>query len=123
MRKLTAQFACMWRKTAVTASSDSLRRYRITVHGECGALLATAIDRIEVESCRAGETRIVVSVTDDSGFWGVMDRFQDLALHVVSVYELCDKEDTAGSHEAAADTTSAKARLTPTRLSLRSPSP
>ncbi|MGE5292644.1 MAG: hypothetical protein ACM3ML_36735 [Micromonosporaceae bacterium] len=74
----------------MTVSSGPLRRYRITVRGECGALLATAIDRIEVESCRAGGTRVVVSVCDESEFWGVMDRFQDLALHLVSLSEIRD---------------------------------
>jgi hypothetical protein len=86
----------------VTVSGDPPRVYRITVQGECGALLATVIDRIEIESCREGATRAAVSVRDDSEFWGVMDRFQDLALHLISVYELCGDADLAGSEEAGA---------------------
>lgn len=68
--------------------SERPRRYRITVQGECVALLATAIDGIEVESYQAGGTSVVVSVRDESEFWGLMDRLQDLALHLVSLSEL-----------------------------------
>ena len=37
-----------------------------------------------------GYTHITVTVCDDSGIWGLLDRIQDLALHLVSLNELGD---------------------------------
>ena len=44
----------------MTASRDRLRRYRISVLGDCRDLLASRIDRLEIESCRGGTTTVVV---------------------------------------------------------------
>jgi hypothetical protein len=67
--------------------NDTARRYRITLRGECGQLLAGIVDTVTIESCR-GWTCVVVSVRDESQFYGILDRFQDLALHIVSLNEL-----------------------------------
>ena len=72
----------------MTASRDRLRRYRISVLGDCRDLLASRIDRIEIESCLGGTTTVVVGVRDDSEFYGLLDRLQDFALHIVSLNEL-----------------------------------
>jgi hypothetical protein len=73
---------------AMTAPRDRLRRYRISVLGDCRDLLASRIDRIEIESCLGGTTTVVVGVQDDSEFYGLLDRLQDFALHIVSLTEL-----------------------------------
>jgi hypothetical protein len=70
------------------APRDRLRRYRISVRGDCRDLLASRIDRIEIESCLGGMTTVVVGVRDDSEFYGLLDRLQDFALHIVSLTEL-----------------------------------
>jgi hypothetical protein len=72
----------------MTTPSDRLRRYRISVLGDCGDLLTSRIERIEVESCLEGTTTVVVGVRDDSELYGLLDRLQDFALHIVSLTEL-----------------------------------
>jgi hypothetical protein len=72
----------------MTIPSDRPRLYRITVRGQCGDLLASGIDGIEIESSGDETTTIAATVQDDSGFYGVLDRLQDFALHVVSITEL-----------------------------------
>jgi hypothetical protein len=72
----------------MTAPRDRLRRYRISVRGDCWELLASRIDRIEIESRLGGTTTVVVGVRDDSEFYGLLDRLQDFALHIVSLTEL-----------------------------------
>ena len=72
----------------MTKPSDGCRRYRIRVGGDCGELLATGIDGAEIESVLDGTTTVVVGVRDDSEFYGVLDRLQDFALHIVSLTEL-----------------------------------
>jgi hypothetical protein len=82
-------FAAAGQRTpAMTTPSASPRRYRISVRGDCGELLASGIDGIEIESVRDGTTTAVVGVRDDSEFYGVLDRLQDFALHIVSLTEL-----------------------------------
>jgi hypothetical protein len=72
----------------MTRLSDSPRRYRISVGGDCGDLLASGIAAIEVESVRDGTTTVVVGVRDDSEFYGLLDRLQDFALHIISLIEI-----------------------------------
>ena len=72
----------------MTKLSDSRCRYRIRVVGVCGDLLASGIDGAEVESVLDGTTTVVVGVRDDSEFYGVLDRLQDFALHILSLTEL-----------------------------------
>ena len=72
----------------MTRPIDRVRRYRISVAGDCRNLLASGIDRVEVESCLGGTTTVVVDVRDDSEFYGLLDRLEDFALHIVSLTEL-----------------------------------
>jgi hypothetical protein len=72
----------------MTRPTDSFRRYRISVAGDCRHLLAGGIDGVEVESCLGGTTTVVVGVRDDSEFYGLLDRLEDFALHIVSLTEL-----------------------------------
>jgi hypothetical protein len=64
------------------------RQYRICVRSDCGRLLASLIDSVQVERCQHGGTCVVASVRDDPEFWGLMEQLRDLALHVVSVQDL-----------------------------------
>ncbi len=63
------------------------RRYRIILRGECGPLMAGVLDDVLVESCR-GWTCVMALVRDDSELYGLLARFGDFALHVVSLNEL-----------------------------------
>jgi hypothetical protein len=63
------------------------RRYRIIVRGECGQLLAGVGDDLLVEA-RRGWTCVTAWVRDESEFYGLLDRFADLALWPVSLIEL-----------------------------------
>lgn len=71
----------------MTTPGNTTQRYRITLRGECGQLLAGIVDTLDIYSSR-GWTCIVASVRDESEFYGMLDRFQDLALHIVSLNEL-----------------------------------
>lgn len=66
---------------------DHARRYRIIVPGEVGSLLAGALGGAEVTSFR-GWTSITAFARDVSEFYGLLGRFEDFALRVVSVNEL-----------------------------------
>ncbi len=70
-----------------TALSDAGYRYRISLRGECGPLVAGLFGDVAIESGQ-GWTWIIASVRDESELYGLLDRFQDLALHLVSLNEL-----------------------------------
>lgn len=63
------------------------RQYRIILRGECSQLIAGVLDDLRIETCR-GWTCIIASVRDESEFYGLLDRFQEFALHIVSLNEL-----------------------------------
>ena len=66
------------------------RRYRIIVNGELGELLCKALEGrygCDIEPA-SGRTAVVASVRDDSEFYGLLDRFEEFALHIVSITEL-----------------------------------
>jgi hypothetical protein len=67
--------------------SNTTMRYQIIVRGECGMLLAGIVDDLAAESSH-GRTRVVVSVRDESELYGLLDRLQDLAVHIISLNEL-----------------------------------
>lgn len=62
-------------------------RYRIILRGECEELVASALGGLVIESCR-GWTAVVASVRDESELYGLLDRFRDFVLHIVSLNEL-----------------------------------
>ena len=67
--------------------SDAPHRYQIVFRGECGDVLAGVLGDAEIES-RQGYTCVVATVRDQSDFYGLLDRFADLALWPVSLIEL-----------------------------------
>jgi hypothetical protein len=69
------------------APTGSCRQYRIILKGECKHLLAGLLDELLVESGH-GWTCAIASVRDESELYGLLERFQDLALHIVSLNEL-----------------------------------
>jgi hypothetical protein len=62
-------------------------RYRIIFRGECGSVLQGILSDAAIESQR-GWTRVIATVGDEAGFYELLDRFQDLALQVVSINQL-----------------------------------
>jgi hypothetical protein len=72
----------------MTTPNEPHRRYRISVEGVCPDLLASGIESIEVESSQGGMTTVVARVRDDAELYGLLDRLQDFALHIVSLTEL-----------------------------------
>lgn len=63
------------------------RQYRIILRGECRQLLAGLPSDFSVQTGR-GWTCVMASVRDESELYGLLDRFQDFALHIVSLNEL-----------------------------------
>lgn len=68
--------------------SNTTMRYQIIVRGECGMLLAGIVDDHLTAESSHGRTRVVVSVRDESELYGLLDRLQDLAVHIISLNEL-----------------------------------
>jgi hypothetical protein len=66
---------------------STVHRYRIVVRDDCGDLLASLVEGLAIES-GGDQTSVVASVRDESELYGLLDRFQDLALHIVSLHEL-----------------------------------
>lgn len=64
------------------------QRYQITIRGECGRLLISLIDNVQVVPSRDGTTSFVALVRDDPEFWALLEQLRDLALHVVSLQDL-----------------------------------
>jgi hypothetical protein len=71
----------------MTASIGSRSRYRIILRGECNHLLAGLLDELQVEPGH-GWTCVIASVRDESELYGLLERFQEFALHIVSLNEL-----------------------------------
>jgi hypothetical protein len=68
-------------------SGDAPLRYRIVLRGECGNVLQGILRDATIES-RRGWTCVIVTVGGEAGFYELLDRFQDLALQVVSINQL-----------------------------------
>ena len=69
------------------STPSTVHRYRIVVRDDCGDLLASLVEGLAIESGGA-QTSVVASVRDESELYGLLDRFHDLALHIVSLHEL-----------------------------------
>jgi len=66
---------------------DAPLRYRIILRGECGNVLQGILSDAAIESQR-GWTCVIATVGGEPGFYSLLDRFQDLALQVVSINQL-----------------------------------
>ena len=71
----------------MSGSANDRQRYRIILRGECQQLLSGVLDGLSISSGR-GWTCVMASVRDESELYGLLDRFQEFALHIVSLNEL-----------------------------------
>ncbi len=71
----------------MSGSANDRQRYRIILRGECQQLLSGVLDGFSISSGR-GWTCVMASVRDESELYGLLDRFQEFALHIVSLNEL-----------------------------------
>ena len=69
------------------STPSAVRRYRIVVRDDCGDLLASLVEGLAIES-GGDRTSVVASVRDQSELYGLLDRFHELSLHIVSLNEL-----------------------------------
>jgi len=72
------------------STPGAVHRYRIVVRDDCRDLLASLVEGLAIEpGGPAGDrTSVIASVRDESEFYGLLDRFHELALHIVSLNEL-----------------------------------
>jgi hypothetical protein len=69
------------------STPSAVHRYRIIVRDDCGDLLASLVEGLAIES-GGHRTSVVASVRDESELYGLLDRFHELSLHIVSLTEL-----------------------------------
>jgi hypothetical protein len=69
------------------STPSAVHRYRIIVRDDCGDLLASLVEGLAIES-GGNRTSVVASVRDESELYGLLDRFHELSLHIVSLTEL-----------------------------------
>ena len=81
----------------MSAFSGTGYRYRIVLSGECGSLVAALFADVTIELAR-GCTCITACVQDDSELYGLIHRFEDLALHLISLggLDFVEAEDPLG---------------------------
>jgi len=72
------------------STPSTVQRYRIVVRDDCGDLLASLVEGLAIES-GGGRTSVVASVRDESELYGLLDRFHELSLHIVSLHELAPR--------------------------------
>jgi hypothetical protein len=70
-----------------TEFSETGHRYQLIVRGECGPLTAWLFGDAAIES-GGGCTSLIFSARDDSELYGLLDRIQDLGLHLIILYEV-----------------------------------
>ena len=75
-----------------TADAPAGERYYLLKGGNAlpAAGIARVMGEIEGLAIESGgdQTSVVASVRDESELYGLLDRFHDLALHIVSLHEL-----------------------------------
>jgi hypothetical protein len=69
------------------STPSAAHRYRIVVRDDCGDLLASLFEGLAIES-GGNRTSVVASVRDQSELYGLLDRFHELSLHILSLNEL-----------------------------------
>lgn len=70
-----------------TGFSEPGYRYQLILHGECGPLAARLSGDAASES-GDGCTSVIFSARDDSVLYGLLDRIQDVALHLISLNQI-----------------------------------
>jgi hypothetical protein len=69
-----------------TGFSEPGYRYQLILRGECGPLTAWLSGDPAIES--GGCTSVICSARDDSERYGLLDRIQDVALHLISLNQI-----------------------------------
>ena len=69
-----------------TEVSEGGHRYQLIVRGDCGPL-TERLSRDAAIGTGGGCTSLIVSARDDSELYGLLDRIQDLGLHLISLNE------------------------------------
>ena len=62
-------------------------QYQLILRGECGPLTAWLFGDAVIES-GDGCTSVIFSARDDSELYGLLDRIQDVALHLISLNQI-----------------------------------
>ena len=70
-----------------TGFSEPGYRYQLILRGECGPLTAGLFGDAAIES-GGGCTSVIFSARDDSELHGLLDRSQDVALHLISLNQI-----------------------------------
>jgi hypothetical protein len=70
-----------------TEFSETGHRYQLIVRGECGSLTEWLLGDSAIETGN-GCTSLIFSAQDDSELYGLLDRIQDLGLHLISLNEV-----------------------------------
>jgi len=70
-----------------TGFSESGYWYQLILRGDCGPLTAWLFGDAAIAS-GGGCTSVIFSARDDSELYGLLDRIQDVALHLISLYQI-----------------------------------
>jgi hypothetical protein len=70
-----------------TEFSETGHRYQLIVRGECGPLTGWLFGDAAIETGH-GCTSLIFSARDDSELYGLLDRIQDLGLHLITLCEV-----------------------------------
>ena len=70
-----------------TEVSETGHRYQLVVRGECGPLTEWLFGEAAIGTGDGG-TSLIVSARDDSELYGLLDRIQDLGLHLITLDEV-----------------------------------
>jgi len=70
-----------------TEFSETGHRYQLILRGECGPLTEWLFGDAAIETSN-GCTGLIFSARDDSDLYDLLDRIQDLGLHLISLYEI-----------------------------------
>lgn len=71
-----------------TGFSEPGYRYQLILRGECGPLTAGLFGDAVIEGSGGGCTSVIFSARDDSELHGLLDRSQDVALHLISLNQI-----------------------------------
>ena len=70
-----------------TEVTDTGYLYQLTLRGECGPLVAGLFGDVMIEPAD-GRTSMIFCVQDDSELRGLLDRIQNLELHLITLKEI-----------------------------------
>jgi hypothetical protein len=72
---------------ALKGPSHTTTRFRVVVRGELEARLSTVFDCRSIES-RDGVTVLIFDVRDSAHLYGILDRFRDIDIDILSAEKM-----------------------------------